>query len=44
VLVVGEAMPATRWSGFVLVWVALAVFTVDLLRARRKPEKVAVTA
>jgi chloramphenicol-sensitive protein RarD len=44
VLVVGEAMPATRWIGFVLVWVALAVFTVDLLRARRKPEKVAVTA
>ena len=31
VLVVGEAMPATRWIGFVLVWVALAVFTVDLL-------------
>jgi len=44
VLVVGEAMPATRWIGFVLVWVALAVFTVDLLRARRKPEEVAVTA
>ena len=44
VLVVGEAMHATRWIGFVLVWVALAVFTVDLLRARRKPEKVAVTA
>ena len=44
VLVVGEAMPATRWIGFVLVWMALAVFTVDLLRARRKPEEVAVTA
>jgi chloramphenicol-sensitive protein RarD len=44
VLVVGEAMPATRWIGFVLVWVALAVFTVDLLRARRSPGKVAVTA
>jgi chloramphenicol-sensitive protein RarD len=44
VLVVGEAMPATRWIGFVLVWVALAVFTVDLLRARRAPGKVAVTA
>ena len=44
VLVVGEAMPATRWIGFVLVWVALAVFTVDLLRARRTPGKVAVTA
>ena len=37
VLVVGEAMPATRWIGFVLVWVALAVFTVDLVRAGRRP-------
>ena len=35
VFVVGEAMPATRWIGFVLVWVALAVFTVDLVRANR---------
>jgi chloramphenicol-sensitive protein RarD len=35
VLVVGEPMPATRWIGFVLVWIALAVFTVDLLRASR---------
>ena len=36
VLVVGEAMPPTRWIGFVLVWVALAVFTVDL--AARGPQ------
>ncbi len=35
VLVVGEAMPVTRWVGFVLVWIALAVFTVDLLRTAR---------
>lgn len=35
VFVVGEAMPATRWIGFVLVWVALAAFTVDLVRANR---------
>ena len=35
VLVVGEAMPATRWIGFALVWIALAVFTVDLLRTAR---------
>jgi chloramphenicol-sensitive protein RarD len=34
VLVVGEAMPAERWVGFGLVWVALVLFTVDLLRAR----------
>lgn len=35
VLVVGEQMAATRWVGFVLVWVALAVFTLDLVRATR---------
>ncbi|MHA6792616.1 EamA family transporter RarD [Pseudonocardia bannensis] len=37
VLVVGEDMPATRWVGFVLVWVALLIFTVDLLRQSRSP-------
>jgi chloramphenicol-sensitive protein RarD len=35
VFVVGEAMPPTRWIGFVLVWIALVVFTVDLVRAGR---------
>jgi chloramphenicol-sensitive protein RarD len=47
VLVVGEAMPPTRWIGFVLVWVALAVFTVDLVRAghrARTSAKVTVSA
>jgi len=34
VVVYGEVMPAERWVGFGLVWVALAVFTVDLLRSR----------
>ena len=37
VLVVGEAMPAERWVGFGLVWLALVIFTVDLLRPRRPP-------
>ncbi|MFP5069390.1 EamA family transporter RarD [Pseudonocardia nantongensis] len=38
VLVVGEEMPPSRWAGFALVWVALVVFTVDLVRrARRAP-------
>ena len=32
VLVVGEAMPAERWVGFGLVWLALVIFTVDLVR------------
>lgn len=35
VLVVGEAMPPTRWIGFVLVWIALVVFTADLVRTSR---------
>lgn len=30
-----EAMPASRWIGFGLVWVALVVLTVDSLRAAR---------
>ncbi len=33
VLVFGEPMPALRLAGFALVWVALAVFTVDGLRS-----------
>jgi len=32
VLVLDETMPPTRWVGFGLVWVALAIFTADLLR------------
>jgi chloramphenicol-sensitive protein RarD len=31
-----EDMPPGRWTGFVLVWVALTVFTVDALRHRRR--------
>ena len=31
----GEAMPASRLAGFVLVWIAIAVFSYDSLRARR---------
>lgn len=37
VLVVGEAMPALRWLGFGLVWLALLVFTADLLLHARRP-------
>jgi chloramphenicol-sensitive protein RarD len=37
VLVVGEAMPAERWVGFGLVWLALVLFTLDLLRSRPRP-------
>ncbi len=35
VLVVGEEMPAGRWVGFALVWVALAIFTVEALDHHR---------
>jgi chloramphenicol-sensitive protein RarD len=35
-VVVGEAMPASRWIGFGLVWLALAVLTGDLLHATRR--------
>ncbi|WDZ86351.1 EamA family transporter RarD [Micromonospora cathayae] len=38
VLIFHEPMPPTRLAGFVLVWAALAVFTVDALRqARQRP-------
>lgn len=46
VFVVGEDMPATRWIGFVLVWVALAIFTGDLIRSThtsRRAEPVLAT-
>lgn len=29
--ILGEPMPAERWIGFILVWVAIAVFVIDLL-------------
>jgi chloramphenicol-sensitive protein RarD len=35
VVFLGETMSTTRWVGFVLVWVALIVLTVDLIRAAR---------
>jgi chloramphenicol-sensitive protein RarD len=34
VVVYGEVMPTARWIGFALVWVALVIFTADLLRSR----------
>lgn len=36
VLVFDEPMPWMRWVGFSLVWVALAIFTVELLAASRR--------
>ncbi|WP_144880724.1 EamA family transporter RarD [Microbacterium paraoxydans] len=36
VAVLQEPMPPERWIGFVLVWIAIAVFVVDLLLAARR--------
>ncbi|GGO70017.1 protein RarD [Nonomuraea cavernae] len=35
VLVVKETMPASRWVGFSIVWLALAIFTYDSIRTAR---------
>ncbi|WP_067704875.1 EamA family transporter RarD [Nocardia jejuensis] len=44
-VVVGhEPMPASRWAGFALIWVALAVFTVDALRRSRRGHPVVADA
>lgn len=41
VLVFGEPMPAARLAGFGLVWCALMIFTVDMVRdVRQRPELV----
>jgi chloramphenicol-sensitive protein RarD len=37
VFVRGEDMPPSRWAGFALVWIALTVFTLDAVRALRRP-------
>lgn len=41
VAVLGEPMPPERWAGFIIVWVAIAVFVVDLLLAARRGRRVA---
>ncbi|MBB4854631.1 chloramphenicol-sensitive protein RarD [Mycobacteroides chelonae] len=47
VLVTHEPMPPERWAGFVLIWAALAIFTVDMVRGSlisRRPASPRVTA
>lgn len=41
VAVLDEPMPAERWAGFIIVWIAIAVFVVDLLLAARRAGRVA---
>ena len=44
VFVYGEPMPPMRWVGFGLVWVALALFTVETLRHRRRQLRLSAEA
>lgn len=44
VLVLGEVMPTSRWIGFALVWLALAVLTVDSVRAAGRSRRLARAA
>lgn len=41
-LVLHEAMPAERWIGFGLVWLALIVLTADMIAASRPPRRAVV--
>lgn len=38
--VLGEPMPLERWLGFIIVWIAIAVFVIDLLLAARRSRRV----
>ncbi|WP_067829965.1 EamA family transporter RarD [Nocardia inohanensis] len=38
VAVVHESMPASRWAGFALIWLALGVFTFDAVRRSRRAQ------
>ncbi|NLG55172.1 MAG: EamA family transporter RarD [Rhodococcus sp.] len=44
VLVLQEDMPASRWVGFGLIWIALAIFTADALARARRRKAVGTTA
>lgn len=39
-----EPMPALRWAGFALVWVALAIFTFETVNHRRRQLRLSVEA
>ena len=41
VAILHEPMPPERWAGFVIVWIAIGVFVVDLLIAARRGRRVA---
>ena len=37
VLLLGERLPPSRWVGFGIVWIALAVLSVDTVRQHHRP-------
>jgi chloramphenicol-sensitive protein RarD len=39
VLILGEVVPGPRWIGFGLVWIGLAVLTVDMFRRARRNQR-----
>ncbi len=41
-VVLGEPMPPERWAGFIIVWIAIGVFVVDLVLAMRRGGRVNV--
>ncbi|MEV7609828.1 EamA family transporter RarD [Microbacterium sp. NPDC089320] len=40
-VVLGEPMPPERWAGFIIVWIAILVFVIDLLLAARRGRRIA---
>ena len=44
VFVLGEDMPPARWAGFAIVWLALALLTIDMIRTSRAGRKLALQA
>ena len=44
VLVLHEDMPPGRWAGFVLVWIAISVFTVEAINHHRREMQLTVAA
>lgn len=39
-VVLGEPMPPERWAGFIIVWIAISVFVIDLLLAARRGRRI----
>jgi chloramphenicol-sensitive protein RarD len=44
VLIAKEVMPSSRWIGFSIVWLALAIFTYDSFRTARAAARIRKSA